>query len=245
MRYGVFSDVHGNLEALDAVFELFRQQEVGAWLCLGDLVGYGPNPNECIERVAALKRLQIVGGNHDFAVVGLKPMDRFQNFAARSLTWTKRHLKEENRNYLMRLPRLVEGSQFTLAHGSPRDPIDEYILTSRQYLDNLAHFRTSVCFVGHTHAAGVFMTDSLGIIQHRKLQEKETIMLDPQNKMIVNVGSVGQPRDGDPRAAAMVYDSDQGTVQIFRAEYNIESVQKKMRQASLPLFLIERLSYGR
>ena len=212
---------------------------------MGDIVGYGPNPNECIELLSQLEKIQIIGGNHDYAVVGLKNTSRFKDFAARSLIWTKRQLKDEHRGFLMRLPRLIDASHFTLAHGSPRDPIDEYILTPRQYLDNLEYFRTPICFVGHTHSANIFYSDQLGMIQHKPLEEGKIFTYDPQAKTIINVGSVGQPRDGDTRAACVIYDSDTHEISIHRRAYDIIAVQNKMKQASLPLFLIERLSFGR
>lgn len=245
MRFGVFSDIHSNLEAFEAILAFFKKERIQSFLCPGDIVGYGPNPNECVQLVSGLKRLQITGGNHDYAVVGMKDTSRFNDMAARALTWTKRRLKEETRGFLTRLPRLVDASLYTLAHGSPRDPIDEYLLTSRQYLDNLEYFRTPVCFIGHTHVPSIFFTDSLGRIQHKPLIEGETYAIDPQGKTIVNVGSVGQPRDGDTRAGAVIYDSDKNEIKMIRCAYDIKAVQDKMRQASLPLFLIERLNYGR
>lgn len=245
MRFGIFSDVHSNLEALDAVLSLFRSERIQSFICLGDLVGYGPNPNECIQRVLSLKKVQVIAGNHDYAVVGLKELTWFNDLAARSLVWTKRHLSEENRNVLMRLPRLIDHSLFTLAHGSPRDPIDEYLLTPRQYLDNVEYFRTAVCFVGHTHLPCVFYADNLGIIQHKPLSDGEVFKIDPLGHTIVNVGAVGQPRDGDTRAPCAIYDSETLEVKLLRAPYDIPAVQDKMRKASLPLYLIERLSYGR
>ncbi len=245
MRYGVISDIHSNLEALDAVLAAFRKERIQSFLCLGDIVGYGPNPNECIERIASLKKVQVTGGSHDFAAVGLKETTWFNDMAVRALSFTKRKIKEENKSFLMRLPRLIDGSLFTMAHGSPRDPTDEYLLTARQYLDNLEFFRTPICFIGHTHVPCTFFTDSLGMIQHKPLPEGEPVTYDPQGKMIVNVGSVGQPRDGDTRACGVIYDTDKHEVKLIRCEYDIKAVQDKMNQASLPLFLIERLSYGR
>ncbi len=245
MRYGVFSDVHSNLEALEACLQLFKKEKIQSFLCLGDIVGYGPNPNECVDKIAGLKKIQITGGNHDYAVAGLRDTDWFNDFAVRSINWTKRQIKNENKGFLMRLPRLVDASLFTLSHGSPRDPVDEYILTPRQFLDNLEFFRTPICFVGHTHVPSVFYTDALGIIQQKHLDDATTFEYDPQGKTIINVGSVGQPRDGDNRACCLIYDSDKHTVQTFRCPYDITSVQNKMRQNQLPLFLIERLEYGR
>ncbi|OGR96903.1 MAG: hypothetical protein A2902_00705 [Elusimicrobia bacterium RIFCSPLOWO2_01_FULL_64_13] len=245
MRYGVISDIHSNLEALDAVMALFKKERIQSILCLGDIVGYGPNPNECVDRISGLKKVQSTAGSHDYASVGLKDMTWFNDMAVRALTWTKRKLTEKSRAFLMRLPRLVDGSAFTLAHGSPRDPIDEYLLSSLQFLDNLPYFRTPVSFIGHTHVPAVFYTDSLGVIQNKPLPEGRAVSFDPEGKTIVNVGSVGQPRDGDPRACAVIYDSEKRQVKMVRCAYDIESVQKKMRQASLPLYLIERLGYGR
>lgn len=237
--------MHSNLEALESVLAFFKKERIQSFLCVGDIVGYGPNPNECIQRISGLKRVQVTAGNHDFAVVGMKEMTWFNDFATRALVWTKRHLKEENRNWLMRLPRLVDASLFTLAHGSPRDPIDEYFLSPRQYLDNLAFFRTPVCFIGHTHISSIFHTDSLGMIQHKPLADGETFQFDPNGKTVVNVGSVGQPRDGDTRASCAIFDTEKNEIKMARCLYDIQAVQMKMKQASLPLFLIERLSYGR
>ena len=245
MRYGIFADVHANLEALEAVLAFYKKERIQSFICLGDLVGYGPNPNECIERISGLKKVQVIAGNHDYAAVGLKELTWFNDMATRSLNWTKRQLKEESRNYLMRLPRLVDASQFTLSHGSPRDPIDEYILTPRQYLDNIQLFRTPVCFVGHTHVPAVFYSDSLGMIQHKPLLHGETFKFDPQGKTIINTGAVGQPRDGDPRAACAIYDTESNEVTVYRLDYDIAAVQAKMKQFTLPIFLIERLNYGR
>lgn len=245
MRYGIFSDVHANLEALEAVLGFFKKERIQSFICLGDLVGYGPNPNECIERIAGLKKVQVIAGNHDHASVGLKELTWFNDMATRSLNWTKRQLKEENRSFLMRLPRLIDASQFTLAHGSPRDPIDEYVLTPRQYLDNLEFFRTPVCFIGHTHVPSVFFSDSLGMIQHKPLLDGEPYKIDPQAKTIVNAGSVGQPRDGDPRSSCLIFDTEKSEVTAHRVAYDIAAVQDKMKLATLPLFLIERLGYGR
>lgn len=245
MRYGVFSDVHSNLEALDAILAAFRKERIQSFLCLGDIVGYGPNPNECVERIASLKKVQMTGGSHDFAAVGLKETTWFNDMAARALTFTKRKLKEENKAFLMRLPRLVDGSFFTMAHGSPRDPIDEYLLSARQFLDNLEFFRTPICLIGHTHVPCVFYTDALGVIQHKPLTENDPFKFDPQGKTIVNVGAVGQPRDGNTRACGVILDTEKCEVKLIRCAYDIAAVQDKMKQASLPLFLIERLSYGR
>lgn len=245
MRFGIFSDVHSNLEALESVLNFLNKEKIQSFLCIGDLVGYGPNPNECVQRIAGLKKVQGIAGNHDYAAVGMKATTWFNEFAARAIVWTKRQLKEENRNFLIRLPRLIEASLFTLAHGSPRDPIDEYLLTPRQFLDNCEFFRTPVCFVGHTHIPSVFYTDSLGVIQHKPLADGETFQIDPNSKTVVNVGSVGQPRDGDARACAAIYDTEKNEVRFVRCSYDVKAVQEKMRQASLPLFLIERLSFGR
>ena len=184
MRYGVISDIHSNLEALDAVLAVFRKERIQSFLCLGDIVGYGPNPNECVERIAALKKLQATGGSHDFAAVGLKETTWFNDMAVRALSFTKRKLNEESRSFLMRLPRLIDGSMFTMAHGSPRDPTDEYLLTARQYLDNLEFFRTPICFIGHTHVPCIFFTDSLGVIQHKPLEEGVPFSFDPQGKVM-------------------------------------------------------------
>ncbi|MFH1282291.1 MAG: metallophosphoesterase family protein [bacterium] len=245
MLYGVFADIHSNLEALNVVLEFFKQHKIQNYICSGDIVGYGPNPNECISKLKALKRLYCVAGNHDRAVVGMKSPNWFNEYAQRVLLWTKRQLNESSRAFLIRLPLLYEHTHFSIAHGSPRDPIDEYLLSPIQFLDNLKYFHTQVCFIGHTHFPICFLRDKLGRVKLRNFQDGEKIKINPELKLVYNLGSVGQPRDNNTRACCALYDTDTKEISFHRLEYDVEKTQAKMRQAALPLFLIDRLAYGR
>lgn len=245
MRYGVFSDIHGNLEAFLAVLVFFEQEKVSSFICCGDIVGYGPNPNECIEELLALKHCIIVGGNHDKAVVGMKDTRWFNDFASRAITWTRRQLTSSYHGFLTRMPNTADHSKFFVAHGSPRDPLDEYLLSPTQFQDSLEYFQSPICFVGHTHVPSCFLCDRLSRIKIKSPIAQEEIKIEPDSQMLYNPGAVGQPRDGDPRAACAIYDTDRKTVRLHHIEYDIAKTQGKMRRAQLPLYLIDRLAEGR
>lgn len=245
MKYGIFSDVHSNLEALDAVLQCLEQKKVDGFISAGDLVGYGPNPNEVIWRIRNLSNLLIVAGNHDWAVAGFKELTWFNDFAARAIIWTKRQIKEDNRNFLRQLSRQVETSKFTVVHGSPRDPIDEYLLTEDIFKENLTSFDSPLCFIGHTHVPKVFCQTAAGNTETKNPGNEGKTKIHPEAKMIFNSGSVGQPRDGDTRTCCAVYDTDTEEITFYRVEYNFGLTQEKMKRCQLPIFLIERLSYGR
>ena len=245
MRIGIFSDVHGNLEALNAVLAQFEIESVDSFFCLGDEVGYGPNPNECVEKISALPNLRIVGGNHDYAALGMKSTARFQSSASKTIAWTKKQLTPVHKNFLAKLPKRIESSLYTLVHGSPRDPLDERVVTSRQYAENLEYFSSAVCFVGHTHIPNIFYTDDTQTVQHRPLADGEIFKLNAQSKTMVNCGSVGQPRDGDTRAACAIFDDEKLEIKMLRCSYDLPSVQEKMKQAGFSEFIIDRLTFGR
>jgi len=233
-HFGIFSDVHSNLEALSVVLEHLEHNGVNSYLCCGDIVGYGPNPNECVEKVRSIKDCFVVMGNHDAASCGLKDTAWFNKYARATLHWTENVLKEENRDYLYRLPRMITGDNYTIVHGSPRDPLNEYLLEEKQFLENLGYFGTQVCFIGHSHIPFVVLSQSSkGGIEIKRLRENETIKLLPENRYIINVGSVGQPRDKDPRACCAVFNSEETEFNFFRLEYEINKTQEKMHEAKL------------
>ncbi|MFH1379430.1 MAG: metallophosphoesterase family protein [bacterium] len=245
MRYGVFADIHSNIDAFEVVLNYFEKEKIHQLICSGDIVGYGPNPNECIKRIRNLKNLVIVAGNHDKAVVGMKDTRWFNDFAARAILWTKRQLDCSNHGYLTKLHNTIDQSQFFVVHGSPRDPLDEYMLAPTQFQDAVTFYSSPVCFVGHTHVPNCFTYDSLKRIKIKSPMSKDTIKIEQDAQVMYNPGSVGQSRDGDPRASCAVYDTSNKTIKLVRLEYDIKSVQSKMRKAQLPLYLIERLSTGR
>jgi predicted phosphodiesterase len=241
MRILVISDIHSNLTALEAV--LTDAGTCDAVWCLGDTVGYGPDPNECVARLREIPNLTCLIGNHDAASVQLIDLNAFNREAKLSARWTQTVLTAENREYLIHLPERIKVEEVTLAHGSPRSPVWEYLLDPLSAFENLVHFQTDLCFVGHTHIPLIFHQDvetgrMVGeIIPHDACPKIE-------GRMYLNPGSVGQPRDHDPRAAYAIYDTEKIEWHSYRISYDIEAVQDRMRQAELPARLIHRLAEG-
>jgi predicted phosphodiesterase len=240
MRYGIFSDIHSNIEALDAVLGFLRGQKVDGYISAGDTVGYGPNPNECVDRLKRLSPLWIVVGNHDWAACGLKDLTWFNEYAQKSLVWTRQRLSQQNQIFLSELPKTIKHSDFSLVHGSPQASLTEYLLTRQQYNENLPLLTSRVTFVGHTHVPFV-----LGPAATYVFRGTEAVKLKSDDKYVVNAGSVGQPRDNNSRASCGIYDSSSGEFSVYRIEYDIMTTQEKMYKERLPAFLIERLSWGK
>jgi diadenosine tetraphosphatase ApaH/serine/threonine PP2A family protein phosphatase len=243
MRVLILSDVHANLTALEAVLAATEGVYDELWN-LGDTVGYGPHPNECFERLNAIATIQLAG-NHDLASIGAVSTADFNPIAKEAALWTGRHLSEAAKTELAeRLP-LRELDGITLAHGSPRDPIWEYVLDSVSATKNMLHVPGDLCFVGHTHVA-MFAAIRPGAVSAAlyPLVDGETI--DLQNaRLLINPGSVGQPRDGDPRAAYALLDTEAQTVSGHRVSYDIARTQQAIRDAGLPDRLATRLASGR
>jgi diadenosine tetraphosphatase ApaH/serine/threonine PP2A family protein phosphatase len=245
MRYLVISDIHGNLEALEAV--LADAAEYDAVLCLGDLIGYGPNPNEVVDRVRELPNLTSLVGNHDLAALGRLDLDAFNSYARFAAEWTDRQLRGDVRAWLESLKPKGEIPDVFLAHASPCDPIWEYLEVESQGPANFRAFQGPVCLVGHTHVPRTFAEQQNRSAQRISVRlpiPGETINLADQSRRIVNPGGVGQPRDGDPRAAYGILDADTGSFTFCRIPYAIPTTQRKIREAGLPAALGERLSYG-
>lgn len=241
MRYGIFADVHGNFEALTKVLEFFRAGRVDAYIYAGDIVGYGPNPNECAQLLKRLFPMWISVGNHDRAACGLKDITWFNEYAQKSMLWTRQVLSQENQIYLSELPKIVYQSEFTVVHGSPRDPLDEYLLTREQYTENHALLKTPLTYVGHSHVPFIFGEK----FTHIFIREHEKLPLNKKEKYIINPGSVGQPRDGSNKASCAIFDNETWEYELFRLDYDYAATQEKMRQHRLPAFLIERLFWGK
>ena len=251
MRVLVVTDIHSNLAALNAVLEDAGQFDYQAVWCLGDTVGYGPEPNECVARMRESAAVCVVG-NHDWAVLGGMDVEEFNHEARRAVLWTREELSPENMAWLGSLPTApISTGDFTLTHGSPRDPIWEYILYPSVARANFEHFATTYCLVGHTHvpAAYIWQEDEANVravtpSPGRPMALNETLGTGGRVRAILNPGSVGQPRDNDPRAAYAIVDTDEHTWLSRRVSYPIEITQAHMRQAGLPERLINRLSYG-
>ncbi len=241
MRCGIVADIHANLAAFEAV--LADMGPVDALWCLGDLVGYGPAPNECIELLRRRNHLCVVG-NHDMAAIGRMDTSNFNPVAARAADWTARALTDRSRDYLAALPERVAVEPFTLVHGSPRVPVWEYITGESSAAPSFDYFQTQGCLVGHTHIPSLYVQDpSTGRVLGRVPGPGDRFQLDGQ-RLIANPGGVGQPRDGDPTAAYALYDADTRTLEWRRVPYAIDVTQQRMRKEGLPARLIERLAYG-
>ncbi|MDR5683401.1 MAG: metallophosphoesterase family protein [Armatimonadota bacterium] len=243
MLYAILSDVHANLDALEVVLADVAGSGAEQVICLGDFVGYGPEPNECTERLRSVATVALVG-NHDLAALDRLDAGRFNLFARLAVEWTKLQLEESIRHYLESLPATREYGGLLLVHGSPRDPVEEYIMDLETADDNFRAADFEICFFGHTHYPVWFVHDGERT-RMRALAPGERAALRGGQRHLINVGSVGQPRDGDPRAAYCLFDSDARVVELRRLPYPIESVQQKMRDRELPRPLWERLAEGR
>jgi predicted phosphodiesterase len=243
MRYGIISDIHANLEALEAALK--RLRGVDAYICLGDIIGYGPDPSECIEVVKALPGLRCVIGNHDLACVGKYDVNWFNWYARDAIAWTQERLTAADRGYLLSLPLMDMENSLTLVHGSLPQPMD-YVTSAADARGVFAEMITPVCLIGHTHVSEHYAhTHGAAHVTHRSLARGGTVKLDRGLSYIVNCGSVGQPRDGNPLASFGLYDTARREVKIMRVEYAVERVREKMEEANLPALLGERLALGR
>jgi predicted phosphodiesterase len=242
MHMLVMSDIHANYTALIAVLK--DAGKVDETWCLGDLVGYGPDPNAVVEEVRDIPNLTCLLGNHDVAVIGKMPFETFNGDARRSLIHHEKVITTTNLDYLRSLSSdtRVRG-EATLAHGSPRDPLWEYILNSLTARLNFDHFETPWCFVGHSHIQSIFALDKeTNRVTLEQTKPDVAIKLHP--KLILNPGSVGQPRDRDPRAAYAIYDTKARTWTPRRVEYDVTEVQKRIRESGLPEKHAARIAEG-
>lgn len=232
MRYAVISDIHSNLEALVTVLREIKSKRVDETICLGDVVGYGANPDEVVELVRNEAKY-VVRGNHDDAVFNIASFDIINSYAKTAITYTRGLLSEQNSQWLKELPMTLKIDDVLLVHSSPSDPQEwNYIFTEQDARFELSSFEERVCLIGHTHVPVIF---------------RERIKDDPQHQWreLINVGSVGQPRDGDNRASYGIIDTDSFTYENFRVEYNYETAARKIIAAGLPALLGERLKKGK
>ncbi|MGD9488822.1 MAG: metallophosphoesterase [Calditrichaceae bacterium] len=236
MVIAVLSDIHGNLEALETVFRYIDENPVDKIYCLGDIVGYGPNPNECVELIRKRSDITLMG-NHDYAALGLANIEYFNEYAKMSTHWTISNLEKENEEFLRKLPFSHQSDGIILVHASPANPpYWHYILSFEEAKNELKAFNESICFIGHSHVPVIF--------SNNRAYKQSPFRIEQNQKYIVNVGSVGQPRDGNPKACFVVFDQSAGELEHVRLEYDVEKTYKKIIRAGLPVFLAERLLKG-
>ncbi len=242
MRCLVISDIHANFVALQGVLE--DAQPFDEIWCIGDVVGYGPKPNECIERLRDFP-LKCIAGNHDWGAIGRADLLVFHDDARQILYWTQEQLTPENLTFLSSLSTLLTHEGYWLAHGSPRDPIWEYSIDAWTALQNFLKFDFQIAFVGHTHIPVTFewLEDSQQV--KILLPDLDQVMPLEGRRLIINPGSVGQPRDGDPRASYGILDTEAQTWEARRLPYPVEETQQQMRDVDLPQRMIDRLLLGR
>ena len=240
MRYAILADIHANLEALQVVLEDAKAQGCTHHVCLGDVVGYGANPKECLDIVRAMN-MPCVKGNHDEYCSSEEHLEGFNPAAAEAVNWTRTQLTDEDRQWLRDLKYTRMVTNFTIVHATLDGPQRwGYVFDKLAAAASFTYQNTSVCFFGHTHVPVAFMKDS--VVRGGTYSKFKT---EPGKKYFVNVGAVGQPRDNNPKAAYVVYDTVDGTIEIRRLDYDIAAAQKKILAAGLPERLAERLAYGR
>ena len=240
MVHAIVSDIHGNLEALEAVLADLERHRPASIQCLGDFVGYGASPNECIARLRPIIEHAVVG-NHDLAACGKLKLTYFNHNAALAARWTEAALTPEHRDYLRALPFSVRWLDTLLVHASPAQPEDwHYVLSPAEAEEEMTAYEEAVCFIGHSHYPGTF--DRQG--KHVRYTRASEVRVEKGHRYLVNVGSVGQPRDGDPRAAYLLYDDLERVLTHVRIEYDIAGAMKRITDAGLPRFLAERLQWG-
>jgi len=243
MRYAIISDIHGNVEALHAVLDDIKKQSVDSIICLGDIVGYYPDPEKCIDLVK--KNVDIcVAGNHDYAAIGRIDTQNFTYHAFAAMEWTKQHLSDKGKDYLNSLPLIVDENQMFFTHSSPSNPQEwVYVFPDSEdaVFEAFNSLNNPLNFIGHTHWPSILIQENERITLH----SDHFIKISNGFSYLINVGSVGQPRDFDSRSCYCIYDSDEMDVRIIRVSYDFRITQKKIRDHQLPLFLAERLEKGR
>lgn len=240
MRIAIFGDIHANLEALEAVLEDSQAQGATDYVCMGDIVGYNADPAACLERVKAMD-CPTIKGNHDEDASGDHSLESMNPVAAAALEWTRAQLDADQRQWLRRLRMVRQVSDFTVVHSTLDQPANWNYVTNRfDAMSNFSYQFTQLCFHGHTHVPRVYMkTDKVHEVA------ADSIAIEPGAKYFINVGSVGQPRDGDWRACYAIYDLENHLVVFRRLEYDIKTTQKKIIAAGLPEMLAERIAEGR
>ncbi len=244
MKYAIISDIHGNIEALNTVILALKKEKPDKVICLGDIVGYGASPSECIQKTKEIADV-VIAGNHDFAVCGKTPIKFFNPIAKEAVLWTRENITGAEMDYLKSLELTYSENNILYVHSVPSEPQSwEYIQTLGDAIEEFSFFKEKVCFVGHSHQPAVFFEDEM---KRHGIYIKERLELKKDYRYIINVGSVGQPRDGDPRSAFGILEIDNGNFifELKRVSYNVGKAQEKILKSGLPEFLAMRLAMGR
>jgi len=242
MKAAIISDIHSNLEALFVVLKDIKKRRLKSIFCLGDLVGYGANPNECIDLCIKESKM-IVAGNHDWAAIDKTDVATFNPVAAKAIRWTKEKISKDGVNRIKSLELTGKVDNLLLVHATPKNPAKwGYLFTLDEYEREFSHFKEQLCFIGHSHIPAAVFQDANGYCD---LVRDNPFPIVAKRRYIVNVGSVGQPRDMDPRASYAIYDGNNNSIEIVRLDYNIPLAQQKIIMAGLPEVLADRLLAGR
>jgi len=242
MKFAIIADIHGNLEAFQVVLDDIKKQKCTHFACLGDVVGYNASPKECLDIVRSMN-IPVVKGNHDEYCSTDQPLDGFNPAAAEAVNWTRKQLTDDDRNWLKELKYLRMVTNFTIVHATLDGPQRwGYVFDKLAAAASFTYQNTSICFFGHTHVPVAFIRDNMAMVRGGTYSK---FKVEPGKKYFVNVGAIGQPRDNNPKAAYVVYDADEGTIELRRLEYDIAGAQKKILEAGLPPRLAERLAVGR
>lgn len=241
MRIGIIADVHANEEALDTVLSALKKADIDRIICLGDLVGYGPNPNECVSKVFETAEV-IVAGNHDYGAIGRLSLERFNAFAHQAMLWTQDNLSAESVQIIKSLDLIYDDGYIMAVHASPEAPEQwHYVSSEDAVFRSLMALTSPYCFIGHTHIPALFSRKANGDMI---LQRGQSLTLPSDQLHLINVGSVGQPRDSDPRSSYGIFDLETAHFELHRIPYDIKRVQAKMGKAGISDFLIQRLAVG-
>ncbi|MEZ4526311.1 MAG: metallophosphoesterase family protein [Desulfobacterales bacterium] len=244
MRLAIFSDIHSNMDALEAVIADAAQFRIDRYICLGDIVGYGPNPNLCVRRIISLPNLECVVGNHDEIARHEGPVYNMNKEAARAIQWTRRRLSEESRAFLRSLGPVLKKEHMIFAHGAPWAPMEwKYVMNTDQARRAFSRTQEKILFIGHSHVPQMISRGKLRI-RFESPEERSLMYAGGSDRIIVNCGSVGQPRDGNPTASYVIYDTERKTVLFRRVPYDIGRAAEKIIAAGLPEFLAARLFEG-
>jgi len=241
MRYAILGDIHSNLEAFECVLGALKDAGIDKYLCAGDVVGYGPNPQECISLLKALTP-EVIAGNHDWASVNLFSSRYFNHAASEAIHWTKNNIRAEDKEFLESLKLVYRNEHLTMVHGTLNKPQDfDYMNDGYIAEESFRILDTPICFVAHSHTPGVFIKDKEDYIVYR---QEDLAKVEECNRYIINVGSVGQPRDGNPAACYCIYDTASKEISIKRIAYNTHLVREKIIFSGLPRSLGDRLLMG-